>query len=79
MMAGRAEPVGIDPALVRLTLAELAESYGARIAAAESGAERAAYLEAWALVSRRELDGLDTEEAAHLRALYSAVAEGARS
>ncbi len=72
------EPRGIDPVIVRLTLAALAEEYGERIAKAASGSERAEYLEAWARTCRRELDGLDTSEAAHLRALFEAVLERVR-
>jgi hypothetical protein len=68
--------IGIDPALVRLMLAALAEEYGQRIALVQSGSERRALVEAWARQSERELDVLDTNEATHLRALYRAVLEG---
>lgn len=70
---------GIDPVIVRLTLAALAEDYGARIARTSTTAERRDYLEAWARTARRELDGLDTEEALHLRALYDAIIERAEA
>lgn len=69
------EAPGIDPVVVRLTLAALAEQYGARIVHTNSPAERANYLEAWARTARRELEGLDTAEAANLRALYDAILE----
>lgn len=72
------EPRGIDPVIVRLTLAALAEEYGERIAKAGSGSERADYLEAWARTCRRELDGLTTAEALHLRALFDAIVERVR-
>ena len=70
---------GIDPVIVRLTLAALAEEYGARIARAGTSAERSNYLEAWARTARGELEGLDTEEARHLRALYEAIVERAQA
>lgn len=73
------ESTGIDPALVRLTIAALTEEYGQRIALAASGGERCAVVEAWATQCERELEGLHTEEATHLRALYRAVLEGVRS
>lgn len=69
------EPAGIDPALVRITLAELADEFGERIARAQSGGERAALLEQWATCCVRELSGLDTDEARRLSALYRATLE----
>jgi len=69
------EPRGVDPALTRLTLAELAVVYGERLARPEYQSERAALVRAWALDCERELLGVDTLEAAHLRSLYRAVFE----
>ena len=66
---------GIDPAYVRLTLAELAEAYGERIAKARCGGERRALLEQWAKAASDELTGLDTAEFRHQRAVYRAVLE----
>lgn len=73
------EPRGIDPALVRLTIAALTDEYAQRIAQARSGGERIAFVEAWATRCHQELYGVHTDEAAHQRALYRAVLEGVRS
>ena len=68
---------GIDPAMVRLALAALADVYGEHIARAESGGERASLLRDYARACLQELSGQDTEEASSLRALYRAIERGA--
>lgn len=68
---------GIDPTVVRLMLAALAEVYGERVASAQSGGECASLVRDYARECLRELRGVDTEEARSLRALYRAIETGA--
>ena len=70
------EPVGIDPALVRLTLQALSEEYGRLAAGARSGGDKQAVMERWARACLRELQGVDTPDAEQQRALYALVLEG---
>lgn len=68
---------GIDPVRVRLLLGELDQVFAERVASACSGTEQATLVEEWATRSARELEGLDTDEAQRLRAIYRAIAHGA--